>query len=566
MTKGAPAQVNPRWRWLGILVPGLIIAPIGVGLGITLAPLFLTPKAFQALFAWPGLGPATWVSLWSGVLATSLSLAITLVLVAVGWGTRPFRLLTRFLSPLLSIPHAATALGLAFLVAPSGWVARLLSPWATGWTLPPDLMILNDPLAMTLTLGLVLKEIPFLLLMTLAALPQSDASRRLMVTQSLGAGRVQGFCVAVLPAIYRQIRLPVYAVLVYSMTTVDMAMILGPTRPPTLSVQIVVWTAQGTADHRLLATSAALWQLGVVVLALIGWHLAERAGGLWLKSHALRGVHRGTMARWAEGGLAGLASALGVALVAIMSLTFLGLALWSITGQWTFPAALPHSFSLRVWMSGAPSLAEHSAHTLILGLVSAGLSLAMAVIWLALGAGQGRHHRWVGPLIYIPLLVPQVAFLPGLQVFALGLGWAGNMALVTGVHVLFVFPYVFLSFSPSYLAWDDRIARVAASLGATPLRILLTLRLPMLLRPMLTAFAVGFAVSVAQYLPTLLMSGGRVETLTTEAVALSSGGNRRLIGAYALLQMGLPALAFGLALFIPALIFSNRKGMEERHA
>ena len=85
----------------------------------------------------------------------------------------------------------------------------------------------------------------------------------------------------------------------------------------------------------------------------------------------------------------------------------------------------------------------------------------------------------------------------------------------------------------------------------------------MLLRPVLTAAAVGLAVSVGQYLPTLLIGGGRVETLTTEAVALSSGGNRRLIGAAALLQMALPALAFALALGLPALTFRHRRGMGE---
>ena len=61
----------------------------------------------------------------------------------------------------------------------------------------------------------------------------------------------------------------------------------------------------------------------------------------------------------------------------------------------------------------------------------------------------------------------------------------------------------------------------------------------MLLRPVLAAAAVGLAVSVGQYLPTLLIGGGRVATLTTEAVALSSGGNRRIIGTYAMLQMAL---------------------------
>jgi putative thiamine transport system permease protein len=59
--------------------------------------------------------------------------------------------------------------------------------------------------------------------------------------------------------------------------------------------------------------------------------------------------------------------------------------------------------------------------------------------------------------------------------------------------------------------------------------------------------AIGFAVSIGQYLPTLLLGGGRIVTLTTEAVALSSGGNRRIVGAYAIAQAFWPALAFVLA-------------------
>ena len=78
---------------------------------------------------------------------------------------------------------------------------------------------------------------------------------------------------------------------------------------------------------------------------------------------------------------------------------------------------------------------------------------------------------------------------------------------------------------------------------------------------MLTAAAIGVAVSVGQYLPTLLIGGGRIETLTTEAVALSSGGNRRVVGAMALLQMLLPAAGFALALGLPRLIFRNRIGV-----
>ena len=69
------------------------------------------------------------------------------------------------------------------------------------------------------------------------------------------------------------------------------------------------------------------------------------------------------------------------------------------------------------------------------------------------------------------------------------------------------------------------------------------MKLPILLRPVLIACAVAFAVSVGQYLPTLFAGNGRVATLTTEAVTLAAGADRRVIGAYALAQALLPLVA-----------------------
>ncbi|MEY2656042.1 MAG: hypothetical protein RLZZ524_3070, partial [Pseudomonadota bacterium] len=85
--------------------------------------------------------------------------------------------------------------------------------------------------------------------------------------------------------------------------------------------------------------------------------------------------------------------------------------------------------------------------------------------------------------------------------------------------------------------------------------------LPMLLRPMLLACAVGFAVSAAQYLPTLYAGAGRVATLTTEAVTLASGADRRVIGTWALLQALLPLLAWLGAAALPRWIHRHRQGL-----
>lgn len=70
---------------------------------------------------------------------------------------------------------------------------------------------------------------------------------------------------------------------------------------------------------------------------------------------------------------------------------------------------------------------------------------------------------------------------------------------------------------------------------------------PLLAAPLASALAIGFAVSVAQYLATQFIGAGRHGTLTTEAVTLASGGQRNLAAAFGLLQALLPALAFGIA-------------------
>lgn len=534
----------------------VLALPVGAGLVGTLAPA-LRPGAWAGLADWQGLPRAVWLSVWTGGVSTALSLGVTLVLLAALRDTRALSLLVRLLSPLLSVPHAAAALGLAFLIAPSGWIARAVSPWATGWTVPPDLLIVNDPGGMALILGLVAKEVPFLLLMSLAALPQTDAARRILLARSLGHGDLAAFGFGVLPALYRQLRLPVYAVLAYGMTSVDMGQILGPTLPPPLSVQLADWMADPDLARRDTAAAGAVVQLGLVLAVLAAWRGAEavaRQGLIRLAQSGRRFAGADGFGRAVARGAAGLLT--GVLLFGLLSL-----AVWSVAGPWTFPDALPDRLTLATWMRAGESLSAAAGVTLALAALTAVAATALTLAGLEAGE---RHGLTFGPMarliLWLPLLVPQIAFLPGLQALTLRAGLPPFAATALG-HLTFALPYAVLSLAPAWAAYDRRLQVLAATLGASPARVFWSLRLPMLLRPVLTAAAVAAAVSVGQYLPTLLLSGGRIATLTTEAVALSSGGNRQLIGAYAILQMLIPALAFGLALGLPAFAFRNRKGM-----
>lgn len=552
------------------LTIALLVLPIGAGLLGTLLPAFgwlpaiggqaLSLDPWRSLFEAPGLGTAIRLSVSTGLAATLLSLALVLGFCAAAHDTRGFRRMQAALAPILATPHAALAIGFAFLIAPSGWILRLFSPWATGWDRPPDLVTVQDPLGIALVLGLCLKEVPYLLLMTLATLAQVRAAPALAVARTLGYGPVMAWLKVVAPQLWPQLRLPVYAVLAFSLSVVDVALVLGPSNPPTLAVMVVRWFADRDIALWFPAAAGALLQAGIVAgaiaLAFAIERLARPIGRRWIFAGG-----RGGEGAWLARG----ASVLLALILAASLLAILALAIWSFAGIWRFPDALPQAWSLATWRAQGQALAAPAAATL--GLASASTLLALVLVLLCLEA-ESRFAlapgRGATLILYLPLLLPQIAFLFGLQVVLVRLRLDGMALAVVWAHLLFVLPYVYLSLADPWRALDPRMLRAAVALGAGPWRCFLAVKLPLLLRPVLAAAAVGFAVSVSLYLPTLFAGAGRIATLTTEAITLAAGSDRRILGAYALLQAVLPLLVYSVAIAVPAWHHRNRAGMQVR--
>lgn len=549
------------------LAPALIIAllvlPVGAGLLMVLLPAFdylpalgghgVSLAPWQMLFAQPGLGRSVLVSFASGLVSTAIALVIVVLFLAASRGTWLDRGIRRLVSPLLAIPHAAVAFGFAFLIAPSGLVARLISPSLTGWERPPDALIVNDPLGLSLMAGLVLKEVPFLLLMSLAALTQLATEKRLMLARSLGYAPTIAWLKTVLPSLYPLIRLPVYAVIAYATSVVDMALILGPTLPPTLSVSILSWFNDPDISHRFMASAAAVLQLGVTLAALFCWWLLEQLTQTLMRNWLTNGNRQRGEAVLRGIGRSALLISTGMALAALV-----GLGLFSLAGFWRFPDLLPQMLTFDHWQRSGSMLVSPLLNTALIGLVSTTLATALVLATL-----ENEHRQHLQPkralwLLYLPLLVPQIAFLFGLIVAAESLGVRPQLGLVIAGHLLFVLPYVYLSLAEAYRRLDPRWLQVSRSLGVSRSAAFWRVRLPLILAPLLTAFAVGLAVSIGQYLPTQLLGAGRVTTVTTEAVALAAGSNRRLIGVWALMQAGLPLIGFMLALALPRLLGVQR--------
>jgi putative thiamine transport system permease protein len=533
--------------WLLALMAAV---PIGAALWAVGAQM-LDAAAWQALWADPQIGRAWGMTLWTGLASTALVWITVAHVLASGFIRQQLGRWLSHLPALLATPHAAMAIGLVLWLSPSGWALRLVSPGLTGFDAPPPWFTTQDPWGLGLILALWLKEVPFLLWVAATQMQREDLRRRWQaeyaLAQTLGRTPAQAFAQIVWPQLALRLRWPLLAVLAYGLTVVDMALIIGPATPPTLAV--LAWQWLGDADRAMQAQGAAAAGLLTFTVLVMGVAMAVvRQAVAAMRSFGRRGglPQRHPPARPAVvcGSEPLRPNGLWTAIVVIYIAVWFALAVGSVSGVWPFPQLWPSLWTGDAWQQVAGSAATVGT-TLGLAVASASLCLLWSVAWFE--TASRRWQQVLRPVWLLPLVLPAVLWVVGLYSVALQWRLEGQWIGLVLAHAVMVLPYVLLALEPAYLALDPRQAAVVASLGHGRWVYLLRVQWPLLKRAIASAWAVGFAVSVAQYLPTLYVGAGRFATVTTEAVTLAAGAQRSLMSAYAALQMLLPVLAFALA-------------------
>ena len=520
------------------------IAGSGLLVGLWALPLAGSLAAFAwtagDLAAWinllhhPQLPKALMLSLWTGTAGLLLALGCT-VLITMGFhGSKQWRRLQVFLAAGLAIPHLAFTIGAGFLIMPSGLLARVIA----GGSLPPQWVTTQDPAGLSLMACLALKETPFLLAMLWSFLARGDVAQMLnghwRSARSLGHGTASVWLRVLLPQILPRLLWPIAIVWIYGATVVDMALVIGPTQPPPLAV--IIWADLNNADAAINARGAAGAALLTLVLAALGL----------LGLLVARGVRKSLTGFFTQGPslltISKLpAKLLSALLLIVYALVAVMLILMSLAGHWPYPQLWPATLRLDAWqhlqIDHAPLLLS-----LALALATATAALALAVLWFETMPAKLDRILTISAIASLGL--PALVVAGGLYRLLLGPGLTGTLAGLLLGHFNAVFAYVFIVLKGPYRAFDPRFRSVAHGLNTGHLRFWLALKAPLLKAPLLMAAAIGFSVSMVQFVPAQLMAAGRFSTLPMEAVTLASGGNRALTAAYALVLTLLPAGVF----------------------
>lgn len=171
--------------------------------------------------------------------------------------------------------------------------------------------------------------------------------------------------------------------------------------------------------------------------------------------------------------------------------------------------------------------------TALMGLVATvvALPLALGVAWLL------ARHRFPGKalvetLVALPLVLPPVATgylllqmlgadaVVGRLLDALGIEVVFTWKAVVLAMVVMSLPLLVLTLRTGFEQIDRRCEQVAATLGASPWRVWLTVTLPLARRSVVVAALLGFARALGEFGATIVVAGGIPGQTQTLAVAM----------------------------------------------
>ena len=176
----------------------------------------------------------------------------------------------------------------------------------------------------------------------------------------------------------------------------------------------------------------------------------------------------------------------------------------------------PQAWSLR-WFARALAYQDFRdgfRNGLIVTTWSSAIALVVGAMFaFVIDRYQFPLKRAIEGVLMSPLVVPHFTVGLGFLILSSRIGWSRGFAVVVACHVILVLPFVLRSVYVSLKNLDPSYELAAASLGATPLRVLLTVTLPLLLPGLVSGWLFAAILSFNEFTASLFVTSQRTQTL-----------------------------------------------------
>jgi putative spermidine/putrescine transport system permease protein len=215
------------------------------------------------------------------------------------------------------------------------------------------------------------------------------------------------------------------------------------------------------------------------------------------------------------------------------------LLIWSFTGLWPWPYLLPETFSARAL---GEFFGGYSGALNVLG-TSIVMSAVVALLAVAVSLSAARAivlHDFVGRkllefMVLMPVIVPATAFAMGIDVLFMRVGLSDTVLGVILVHIILCLPYTVRIMTEVTEATGNKLETQARVLGASPIRVLTNITLPIAIPGIISSACMAFIISFSQYFVTLLIGGGNVVTYSVFMFPYIANSDRTIASAHGVL-------------------------------
>lgn len=176
----------------------------------------------------------------------------------------------------------------------------------------------------------------------------------------------------------------------------------------------------------------------------------------------------------------------------------------------------PQAWSLR-WFAKAIAYQDFRdgfRNGLIVTAWSSTIALMVGAMFaFALDRYRFRSRKLIEGILVSPLVIPHFTVGLGFLILAAQIGWTRSFGLVVICHVVLVLPFVLRSVYVSLRNLDRSLELAAASLGASPARVLVTVTLPLLLPGLVSGWLFAAILSFNEFTASLFVTAQRTQTL-----------------------------------------------------
>ncbi len=437
-----------------------------------------------SVLAGPNERRALWFTLWIAVAGTALTVVLGLPVAYALYrlrlpGRRILRgiVVTPFVLPTVVVGVAFRTLlarsgPLGFLGIDDSWVAILAS-----------LVFFN--------LAVVVR--------TVGSVWEGLDPRREESAAALGASPWQVFRTVTFPALRPAIISAASVVFLFCATAFGIVLILGGTRYSTIETQIYLLTTNLLDLHS--AAVLSIVQLVAVVVLLWGAEIARKrrdtvsvAAGRGRPSH----VRAADAAPLALTGLVVLFVLAPLATLVVRSLRVPGG--WGLGNYRALGSVgADNALLVPVWD------ALHNSWNIAVDATLIAVVLGLVVSVLVTRRGTTRHTRRLLAALDGVFMLPL-----GISAVTVGFGFLitldrppldlrSSPVLIPIAQALVALPLVVRTLAPALRSTDERARQAAAALGASPVRAMITVDLPVIWRPLLAATGFALAVSLGEF-------------------------------------------------------------------